>query len=303
MSAAMECFRHGEDRNGMIKVRTALDLSRPVVQTHHDRQFPDLLAILLRLELDGRSDIRVNMTEHLRDLANVILEHNEPRRTMFNELNNLQIDTAGHLYIAFDTCCRHIWRTRIAENDSIKAYYGYNQASFPRILPGKFYELYEGKTDMEIASILTEVDQQFVVFDHARVCLWQTAIRFLLREQRFAPAEDICNSLLLSLIQCGGPRELYQQRQFNVDVAISHSLCGAVYEAQSRRINAISSFANCVGKRNEVLPQDFWDPIRAGALEKMEHLAIELGITGMADDCKRQLRVMDAAMAEEDKRR
>jgi hypothetical protein len=299
----MECFRSGEEKSGWVKVRTAFDLSNTVVQTHHHRQFPDLLAIILLLQRQGRSDVQKAMTKHLSDLANVVLKHNDPRKTMFDELLRLPVDTAGHLYIAFDTCCRDIWKTKIGKSDLIKAYYAYNQASLPRTSPGKFYELYEGKTAVEIDSVLREVDQKFVAFDHARVCLWQTAIRFLLQEQKYPQAESICKSLLSSITQCEGPQEHYQWRQWNVDISISYFLLGSVNESQNKCTEALQNFENCVNKRNEIVAGAVWDPIRAGALKRIEHLANLLGDIVMSNSCKMQLRVMDSALTEEDRKR
>jgi hypothetical protein len=303
MSAAMECFRSGEEKSGWVKVRTAFDLSNTVVQTHHHRQFPDLLAIILLLQRQDRFDVQERMMKHLCDLANVVLEHNDPRKTMFNELLELPVDTAGHLYIAYDTCCRDIWKTKTGKSDLIKAYYGYNQASLPRTSPGKFYELYEGKTAVEIGSILREVDQKFVASDHARVCLWQTAIRFLLQEQKYPQAEYICKSLLLSIVQCEGPQEHCQWRQWNVDISISLFLLGSVSESQSKCTEAIQNFESCVNKRNEMVLEGVWDPIRAGALKRMEHLANRSGDTVMLNNCKMQLRKLDSALEEQDRMR
>lgn len=49
---------------------------------------------------------------------------------MFEALEKLSLESAGHLYLAFDAYCRNLWMSKVGK-DGVKAHYSYNQASFP----------------------------------------------------------------------------------------------------------------------------------------------------------------------------
>jgi hypothetical protein len=299
--AALECIKSGNTENGWIKIRTAFVSLRAVTQTQHHRQLPDLLAILLLLERSGRSDVREALTRALCHWADLDLPHNDPRKKIFPELLQLQIDRSGHLYIAFDAACRRLWMNKVGGTDPIKAYYAYNQASLPRTTPGEFYSLYEGKSNIEIRVILQEVDQKFAPFEHARICLWHTAIRYLYQEKKnYEGAEVICTQLLVSVLQCQGPQIQSQWRQWNVDISLTFYLLGSIYESLHRLWESIRCFMFCVIKRSEVVPEEIWDPTKCGALNKAQELAYRFGILDIADYSTTQLTAIDFTLARED---
>lgn len=303
---ALKHLRRGDHDRWWAGVRTAFDLNRAVVQTHHHRQFPDLLAIALLFERHGKSDVRTLMAKDLYNWAELDLPHNDPRRNMFQELIKLPFDSSGHLYLAFDACCRHLWMARAAGNDYIKAYYAYNQASLPRTSQGSFYELYEGKTHDEIDSTLRQVDEKFTVLDHERICLWHTAIRYLLQEQRYHEAKAIGDDLVSSLIRLDGPlqffqqRPLNQQRQLNLDTALTYFLLGSAQDSMGQPWEAKDSFETCVQIRSELVLGSVWDPTLAGALERLVSLANRISESLTQNSCKERLDVMYSAMEKDD---
>lgn len=102
-------YEKGGDAAVWIKIQTAFVLLDAVVQTYHHRQFPDLLAVLAILYTSDRSDVARVLMEGLIEWANTILERNDPRKKVFQEISRLPMDTSGHLYLAFDACCRQLW--------------------------------------------------------------------------------------------------------------------------------------------------------------------------------------------------
>lgn len=297
---ALKHWRKGDHDRFFVEARTASDLHKSVVQTQHHRQFPDILAIALLFERHGLSDVRVLMTEDLYNRARENLGRNDLRINMFQELLNLPVDTDGHLYLAYDACCRRLWKDRATGTDDIRAYYAYNQASFPRAMPGQFYNLYQGKTYSEIYCILQQVDSKFTVFDHARICLWHTAIRYLLQEQRYQEAEAFSAILGSSLMPNQDPVELYQQRQLNVDTSLTFFLLGSAQNSTGKPLEALNSFEKCVNIRSMVVPDNVWDPTLASALEKLGNIAGRISDFITAGNCKLRLSVMYSTMETED---
>jgi len=145
LSEAMKNLKEGNQERWWAKVGTAFKLHQSIVRTHHHRQFPDLLAKGVLLEQIGRhesSGVRSMMTRHLYEWAKLELPSNDPRRNMFQELMSVDIDRKGHIFLAFDAYCHHLWFERAGGGDFIKAYYGYNQASMPRAVPGAFFAFF-----------------------------------------------------------------------------------------------------------------------------------------------------------------
>ncbi|ORX92966.1 hypothetical protein BCR34DRAFT_438228, partial [Clohesyomyces aquaticus] len=265
---ALKHFGREDEEMGWATVRYATQFHLDVVQTKHHRQFPDLLAIALILERNGREDIRKAMVQHLYETATQTLLDHDVRRHIFETLINLPLDLKGDLYVAFDTFCRQLWRLR-AGNDRIKAYYSYNQAGSPRTSPGRFYELFHGESLPNIQEVLRQVDARFAHLDHARFCLWQTAIRYLLVERnQYQEAEIVCRSLLSSLGTVYHSVEYFQQRrQLNVDICLSLYLLGCAQELLGKLIEAMRTFQRCVDLRT-LIARNIWDPPRWDALEK-----------------------------------
>ena len=110
------------------------------------------------------------------------------------------MDSTGDLYVAFDAYCRHLWMSR-ADTDGIKAYYSYNQASFPRADTGSFYDLYTRKTLADTCLILEKVDKDFGVDNYARFTMWHTAIRCFLAEEKYSEAEQVSRRLCSELLK------------------------------------------------------------------------------------------------------
>jgi hypothetical protein len=156
--AALDCMERGNSSAGWIKIRAAFVLLKDVVQTYHHRQLPDLLAIVLILHRANRSDLVPVLMRQLDGLADIILQRNDPRKRVFQEISQLPMDEPEHLYVAFDACCRQLWMRKAEGDDKIKAYYGYNQASLPRAPFRGFYSLYDDKSGREIRDILQQVD-------------------------------------------------------------------------------------------------------------------------------------------------
>lgn len=155
---ALGQFRIGRNERAGTLLRTAFLNLKTVVQIHHHRQFPDILAILRLLQQDGHDKIQHLLAEFLVHWSRLVLSHNEPRRMMFEALQKLPIDSKGHLYLAFDAYCRHLWMSKVAQ-DGCKAHYSYNQASFPRADPGGFYDFYRGKSLNDITATLESADR------------------------------------------------------------------------------------------------------------------------------------------------
>lgn len=275
---ALKHLRRGDYDRWWALSRTANLLSDTVAQTYHHRQFPDVLAILLLLERHGQSDTRFRLAKDLHDWATAkpLLSSNDPRRHMFRELTDLPVDSTGDLYLAFDACCRELWMQKV-RGDEIVAYYSYNQASLPRAAPGRFYDLYQGKSLDQIKLVLSKVEERFELLDHASICLWHTSIRYLLQELRYDDAEHVCSDLSMRLEGLDMPPANFEQHQLNVDVALTFFLLGSSQHSQGKFLEAIGSFERCVDLRSLIVPENKWDPTLASALERLRDLAQRLG--------------------------
>ncbi|KIX98115.1 uncharacterized protein Z520_06195 [Fonsecaea multimorphosa CBS 102226] len=126
----VDACQHPE-RRGVLEPK-AFNTLQVVANTNHHRQMPDILAVLLLLERSGRSDLKASLVQRLSNLAES-MELNDPRRRMLDTLNSLPIDKDGHLPLAFDSCCRDLWRRRF-RGDDLMACYTYYQAPFPEAL-------------------------------------------------------------------------------------------------------------------------------------------------------------------------
>ena len=298
--AALEYMRRGHSSAGWIKIRAAFELLKAVVQTYHHRQLPDLLAIVLILHRADRSDLVRVLMEQLHGLAEIILQRNDPRKKVFQEISQLSMDAAGDLYVAFDACCRQLWMKKAAGDDKIKAYYGYNQASLPRTTSGGFYSLYDRKSGREIRDILQQVDQKFEPFEHPRICLWHTAIRYLIQEKELDEAKAVCNHLMASMLHCQEPSAQSQQRQWNVDISLTYYLLGSINEYHNLPSEAVRCFRFCVIERSKVIAEESWDPTLCAALNKIQDLAPRTSDFDLLDYSTRLLGAIESALAKED---
>ncbi|KAH8728419.1 hypothetical protein GQ44DRAFT_824226 [Phaeosphaeriaceae sp. PMI808] len=297
--AALKDWRRGQQDRWWVGVRAAFELHESVVRTNHHRQFPDLLAIALLYERHGRMDVRTMMTKDLFDWAQYALPRNDPRINMFQELHQLPWDATGHLFLAFDAYCRDLWQSRTAKDDEFKANFGYNQASFPRAERGRFYSLYERKTSSEIRTILASVDQNFnSAFESARICLWHSAIRYHLYERRYDEAEILSSTLGSYLKQL---QDWKEQKQPNLDTALTFSLLGAARVSLGRHSEALTNFEECLEIRGFMVPDGVWDACIVGALEKARGLATQLNIPTTVERCATRLDAIYVGMEERDK--
>ncbi|KAL4889810.1 hypothetical protein BDV59DRAFT_210089 [Aspergillus ambiguus] len=260
VSGALRGFKEGRPEQGQALMRQTFTLHGSIVQNHHHRQFSDILGILLLIQRSGFTDIQASITHSLVCLAAQTMSHNDPRRIMFESLVDLGLDSTGHLYLAFDAYCRHVWNERTGANDA-KACYSYNQASFPRADRGAFYEFFHGRDLDDIQRIL-----------NGAFMLWHTALRWLQGEQRHRDMEALARRLCL-------------QRQLNLDSALSFYLLGNALEGQGKLDIAKTTFANCFELRSQILCPGKWDATKDQSLRRIKAIATRLGNVSIADDC------------------
>ncbi|KAG4437232.1 hypothetical protein IFR05_007286 [Cadophora sp. M221] len=208
-----------------------------IVNINHHRQLPDILGIihLIQRNLPGalsqgeRTLVSV-LCKHLHDCGKKWLQPTDPRIQLFELLKELpqdqEWDPKGHMVMAFDAYCRHLWFDRLGSND-LKAYYSFNQASFPRSEPGEFYEKFRGKSLGEIRIILQKVDAELEQYSVATFCLWHTSIHYLFQERRYSDSEALCRELSKRIL---GPQELHLRGFGNsrLDFATIDSHCRAL---------------------------------------------------------------------------
>ncbi|KAL4744695.1 hypothetical protein BDW72DRAFT_77356 [Aspergillus terricola var. indicus] len=77
----------------MAVLREASLLHSSIVQYSHHRQFSDILAILLLVRRAGHENRYQSMKEDFIGRAKAALPQNDPRRSMFETLDHLEIDT------------------------------------------------------------------------------------------------------------------------------------------------------------------------------------------------------------------
>jgi hypothetical protein len=307
-----------EDSIGWDILRRAVALYPDVVQTYHHRQFPDILAILLLIQrahllaamppaeagviddtsgrhrTEGRGaamtnvsrEIQSKMIDLLVEWAEQELQVGDPRSRMFTHLKALMpLDPAGHLVVAFDTYCRHVWLSRVkTETEDFKAHYSYNQASFARADPGEFYELFHGKSRGEMQTMLGRVDVSLGHISHPTFCLWHTAIRYLHQCARNnADAQLLCEKLIRRIYSESLPNipegwwNTTTLRQLNLDAALTFYLLGSIQEAQGLPMEAMDAYSKAVRMREILIHPDVWDPTLKSALEALASVSQGLG--------------------------
>ncbi|KAH7371513.1 hypothetical protein BKA66DRAFT_469446 [Pyrenochaeta sp. MPI-SDFR-AT-0127] len=301
-----DAFRHcksgssGSMNIGFALMRSAFSLNETIVRIYHHRQFSDILALALLAQREGPPDIHKLLRSNLCDLANKVLHPNDPRRHIFQTLTRLNLDSAGDLWVAFDTYCRHLWMPR-AGADEIKAYYSYNQASFPRADTGQFYALYAGKCLDEFDRILEQVDEAFEEYSTARFVMWHTAIRYLLKDARHADAETISRRLCSRLSRPDIVNQCSEQPQLNVDLSLSFYLFGVAQFAQLKHQDSMENFQKCINTRWRLVQGYSWDPTLGAALEKCGLAAGRMGRPELAKEYIQHLQGMYSAVVEEDR--
>ncbi|KOC07190.1 hypothetical protein AFLA70_71g003842 [Aspergillus flavus AF70] len=158
VSHALSQFKAENPERGLRMIQDTFQYHKSIVQNHHHRQFSDILAILLLIQRAGLSHGEA-IVRSLVTIARGALPQNDPRRFMFESLMDLPLDSTGHLYLAFDTYCRYLWKSKTGPED-FKTYYSYNQASFPRAEPVGFFGFFQEKDWVKITYILGEADRE-----------------------------------------------------------------------------------------------------------------------------------------------
>ncbi|KAL2811477.1 hypothetical protein BJX63DRAFT_422322 [Aspergillus granulosus] len=279
VSDSLRHFREGNNNRGMAVLHQASLLHSSVVQYGHHRQFSDILAILLLVRRAGHEDKYQSMKDEFIDRAKAVLPQNDPRRSMFEALDHLEINTDGHLYVTFDTFCRSLWMSQMAKTgiDNIRAIYSYNQASFPRADTGEFYSAFKGLTREQTLSVLQRIDKEFQLYSHETFSLWHTAIRSLWSERDFLEMSYFTNVLCQRLNQLANDFDYAQDQQLNLDASLTFYLLGQAYEELNHVHSALFSFEKSVYLRDRVLAADTLDTAKVAALRKYMSLASRLG--------------------------
>ncbi|OJJ56855.1 hypothetical protein ASPSYDRAFT_59325 [Aspergillus sydowii CBS 593.65] len=277
-----DSLRHFSEENNdraLAVLRQVSLLYRSVVQYGHHRQYSDILAILLLVRRAGHEDRYRDMKRDFINHAEAVLQPNDPRRTMFQALDRLEIDTDGHLYITFDTYCRSLWMSQMSKIglDRIIAIYSYNQASFPRADAGGFYSTFKGLTREQILNILQRIDREFQVYSHETFTLWHTAIRSLWSESKFLEMSYFANILCRRINKLAIDFDCAQDKQLNLDASLTFYLLGQAYEALDHQGSALVSFEKSVHLREQVPAVDTVDTAKVAALRKSMSLASRLG--------------------------
>ncbi|GFF83148.1 predicted protein [Aspergillus lentulus] len=282
---ALKQFSMGETGRGGAQIRAASLLYERVVRSRHHRQLPDLLAILLLIWRSGHKQLQQSITAKLSREARRVLIPNDPRRIMFECLTMLDPEHICHLYLAFDGYCRYLWMAYMSKinHDMMKAYYSYNQASFPRADVGGFYSLYSGMSLDGIEKYLVKADLELGSYSTETFALWHTALRYLWSEERYLEMAFLSQRLCDRVGQLEASLDYTEHKQLNLDGALTFYLLGQAQEALGYPLTARGSFDKSVQLRNLVLPDDRWDAAKGAALSKLIKLDTNIGRVHGAD--------------------
>jgi hypothetical protein len=217
---------------------------------------------------------------------------------MFEALHNLPLDSDGHLYLAFDAYCRHLWMSRVAQEE-FKAHYSYNQASFPRADPGGFYDFYRGKSLNDITATLESADRDLGLYSHEMFCVWHTAIRYLWKEEKYRDMAGLCRRLCWRLELLGDGYDYSQQRQLNLDASLTFYLLGEAQAAQGNLRDAKRAFEGSIMLRSRLVPSKF-DTGKVAALRKLESVVTRLGDVSAANHFRGLLNTIYSAVETRD---
>ncbi|KAL4911905.1 hypothetical protein BDW62DRAFT_216861 [Aspergillus aurantiobrunneus] len=274
--AALKHYRQNNPQTDHAILQGAYLYNNAIVTTGHHRQLLDVLAILLLILRAGLPDIYVSLKRDFVRQARYLLQTNDPRISMFEFLETLPNDQDGkvylsQLYFAFDAYCRYIFMSRIGVND-FKAYYSYDQASFPRAGEGGFYDFFERKDFSAIKTVLASVDEQLGLISHETFNIWHTTLCYLLRRGKYEDMVSFAESFCLRLHQFTYQWNDTLPRQLNLDSALSYYLLGQAHERRNDPINAIVAFETAILIRNHVVVEGIRDPARSAALERLHVL-------------------------------
>jgi hypothetical protein len=271
---ALKKFKVKDEPSAQALLQTARSSYSEIVNNTHHRQFPDILAILFMLYRAGKYEFQQSMRDNLLTLARTLLPENDPRRGMFECLEQLRLDEIGHYYSTFNTYCRHLWGQKVG--DDYKAYYSFHQASFPRVPQGGFYSIYEGKSIYQIRSILAWSDTSLGMYSPETSCLWLTALNYLWDEGKTQDLISVGRLLCQRIASLELHRRLESQ-QLNLDGSVACFLLGRAEEADGRLGDAKDNYFCAVNLRNEIIASETWDPIRVASLERLLLLSLRVG--------------------------
>ncbi|PSN74072.1 hypothetical protein BS50DRAFT_627440 [Corynespora cassiicola Philippines] len=298
LCAGLNHFRQGQMLLGFANVRLAIHDTAALVKAYHHRQFPDIVAMLLLIQkVENIPGVRGSFVRNLCDLAVQHLAQNDPRLHVFFSLRTIYNDPDDSnegLYLAYDFYCRDLWSSR-AGSDPIIACYSYNQASLPRTVPGKFFQLFEQKTQIENFDILQRSDNIFGALDHATFCMWHMTIRYLLDARRYEDARNIGERLgyrVLELNPLSYNWDTTDQisSQLNFDSTITFYLLGCAQNNFPHLLHsAFESFRTAVNIRTIVTSELVSDPALKFCLRRLSLAATKVGQPHVARECEERL--------------
>ncbi|PYI35965.1 hypothetical protein BP00DRAFT_333603 [Aspergillus indologenus CBS 114.80] len=237
------------------------------------------------------------------------LQTDDCRRKMLASLEDLNVDAAGHLYIAFDAYRRSLWpssvkfqQTRI---EHIKSIFSYNQASFPRAEDNGSYDLFRDMTPDSVFKIRKDSDdeEQLGEFSHESICLWHTAIRWLKLKGDFAQMVKLGEYLSLRWHTFGPRFESNRDEQLNTDASLTFYLLGVGYKACRDFGRAMEALQNAVVIRRKGVCDERWDATNVATLRKLDSVALILELTGWASWCDEVLKTTYLGLVIEETRR
>lgn len=246
-----------------------------IVTTDHHRQMPDILGIIRMLQMSGHAAIQSELCDQLQQNVDKYLGSGDPRRKLFHHLSKLpdgmQWDPEGHIPQAFDAYCRDIWMTKLGTGDTngMKPYYSYNQATFPRADPGRFYEKFHNKKVGEIIAILEGVDREMGLYESPTFCLWHTAINYLHEDPDKAGFQRVSSRLAERV---SNPKEgvIFDHGQLNFDAAQTLYFLGLAQSyCQRKGSEAIIYFEKALNVRRLSVNSLVWDPLTKIILEAL----------------------------------
>ncbi|KAL4982538.1 hypothetical protein BDW68DRAFT_195218 [Aspergillus falconensis] len=284
---ALKQLEQGHSSRAEELLQTASGFYQSLVEYRHHRQLPDILGLLLMVRRAGNEELQRSIAADLVSFARQALPRNDPRRLMFESLEQLRLESLAldrlcPLYLAYDAYCRALWRER-AGNDYIKAYFSYNQARFPRADAGEFYSLFQGMSFEGIKSILARVDVELERYSHANLTLWHTAMEYLWSQANYREMRYFCERLNKRVQRLGAAFDYSRDPQLNHDVSTTLLLLGLAQEAQGHPCTARLSFQQAARVRDCIIPVDKWDPAREGALGKLVEVDRAIGETHSAN--------------------
>ncbi|OQE20423.1 hypothetical protein PENSTE_c013G02027 [Penicillium steckii] len=267
----------GKTTRGRALIQNASSLYLPIVRSYHHRQFSDLLAILLLLQRGGQVEVMHDMRRRLQSLARSNLLRNDPRKVIFGALDDphLPLDPTGHLYLAYDAYCRHLWFSRTGRAQ-VKDHFSYNQASFPRADIGGFYEIFLGKPLGLVKLDLFRIDGDLGEESHEAFSIWHTAIRSFGYEQKHEEMFELAQILCIRVDRLGLEFDYHQWRQLNLDSSLSYFLLGDAYHRISDFQNARAAFYEACRLRDIIIPAERYDSTRIAALRKLDFITQKL---------------------------